>query len=115
FVLVLGLVPWRRGVLFEGGSDPVVVAKAALGVLTFVAAAALRLRSREPGTLGVRTLSILGLIVAVSTVGALAGDTVGADLVLTARIVLVAATVALLVSSAPHRLVLDALLAALGS
>lgn len=112
---VVSVVPWRRGSIYSGGADPVVVAKAVVGLIAFGSAVALRSTARVATSIGVRTLSLLAGIVLVSAVGAFAaGDGVAAS-VLTIRIALVAVTVVIVTKSAPPLIVLSALLAALGA
>jgi hypothetical protein len=113
-VLVMSVVPWRQGVLYGGGVDPVVLAKAAIGTLAFGSAMALYLTARVHSRVGMRSLSLLSLIVSIALLGAFANGSSVAAVVLSVRIALIAATVVLIVASVPPRVVLMTLLAALG-
>lgn len=113
-LVVISVVPWRRGTIYSGGADPVVVAKAIVGIIAFCCAFALHWVTKRTGSVGVRTLSLLAGIVLISAMGALAAGDATAALVLSVRIVLIAATVVIVVKSAPPLVVLNALLAALG-
>lgn len=114
-LVVVSVVPWRRGNIYAGGLDFVVVAKAVIAVIALGISALVYSRARPKGIVGVRTLSLLVAIVAVSSLGALAADDASAALVLSVRILIGAATVALLVSSAPPLMSLTTLLAAMGT
>ncbi len=114
-LVVVSVVPWREGILYSGGADPVVVAKAVVGIVAFCWAFVLHATTRVTGSVGVRTLSLLAGIVLISVVGAFAAGDATAALVLSIRIVLIAATVMIVVKSAPPLIVLNALLAALAA
>jgi len=112
---VVSVVPWRRGTIYSGGADPVVVAKAVVGLVAFGASVALYSTARTKATIGVRTLSLLAGIVLISAVGAFAAGDAIAALVLTIRIALITVTIVIVAKSAPPIVVLVALLAALGA
>ncbi|QNE48063.1 O-antigen ligase family protein [Glaciihabitans sp. INWT7] len=110
---VVSVVPWRIGDLYDGGIDPVVIAKALLGGLSFGAGFLLMVRSPTRSSIGIRSLGLLAGIVLVSLDGAFAAGGPLAAVVLTVRIALVAATIVVVVRSAPPMTVLTALLAAM--
>lgn len=112
---VVSVVPWRVGDIYAGGIDPVVIGKAVLGVISFGAGLLLMIRAPARGSIGVRSLCLLAGIVLVSLDGAFAAGAASTAVVLTVRIVLVAATIAVVVSSAPATTVLTALLAAMSA
>ncbi|MGI9821989.1 O-antigen ligase family protein [Agromyces sp. Marseille-Q5079] len=114
-LLVVSVVSWRPGVLFTGGIDPVVIAKAAVGLTAFIGAVVVTRTVRRHGRVGARSLILLLIVVAVSSVGAIAAGDPTSSMVLSARIVLVTATVVVLVASGPPMLVLTTLLSALGA
>jgi O-antigen ligase len=114
-LVVISVVPWRLGTIYSGGADPVVVAKAVVGIAAFCGALLLHTVIPVRGRVGVRTLSLLAGIVVISMVGAFAANDGPAALVLSIRIVLVSASVVLVVKSAPPVVVLTALLTALGA
>lgn len=116
FLLVMAsVIPWRRGSIYAGGLDVVVVAKAVIAVIALGLSAIVYSRARPRGVVGVRTLSLLLAIVAVSSLGAAATGDASADLVLSVRILIATATVVLLVSSAPPLVSLTTLLFSMGA
>jgi hypothetical protein len=114
-LVVLSVVPWRRGAIFDGGVDTVVIAKAIISFLAFGLALAVRAASAHRGVVGLRSLALLAGITAVSALGAIGAGDPMPSLVLTVRIVIVAATVVVLVAAAPPRTALMTLLAAMGA
>jgi O-antigen ligase len=131
-IVVISVVPWRRGTLFAGDVDDVVVAKAAVAILGLGLAVLVRgwsaartdydrlnQRLREFDTLhqkiGVRTLALFAAIVVVASLGAVAAGDAASGLVLSVRIVMAATTVALLVASAPPMVSLVTLLSAMAT
>jgi hypothetical protein len=114
FLVVLSVVSWRPDTLFTGGLDPVVVGKAVVAFAAFLCALAIYYRQRIRGRVGIRSMSLLLLVVAISCLGALAGGGPMPSLILAVRIVLVAATVYVLVRSAAPLDVLKTLLIAMG-
>lgn len=117
--VVVSVVPWRRGDIYSGGADSVVIAKALVGIVGFGLAFLVHRRSRMTGRMtgrvGVRSLSLFAGIVIISTIGAAAAGNTSTALVLTIRIILVAATVVVITELAPRNVVLGTLLAALGA
>ena len=115
-VLVLAsVVSWRRGVLYSGGTDPVVVAKAAVAVLALLCAA-VRWRSapvRRPLT-PFPTLLVIA-IVGIALVGAVQAGTLTANLVLTVRIALLATTLVLVMATTTTEAAFTAVLAAMAA
>lgn len=97
-LLVTSLLAWRFGIYYAGGLDPVVVGKAAVGL----AGLAIAWSSAPAGVfdrLRPRTVIIVGAYLAVSMIGAVASGDVISSAVLAARVAIVLATVALLVTS----------------
>ncbi|WP_216698917.1 O-antigen ligase family protein [Arthrobacter sp. Br18] len=111
---ILSVVAWRKGVFFDGGIDPVVVAKALLQGSALGGALLIRAHSPSRFPVAGAPLLILGLVVSISVIGAYAAGNVVASAVLAVRIMLVASTVSVLVSSFPRTVVLKHLAVALG-
>lgn len=107
-LLVFATVSWRQKVFFDGGLDPVVMAKALLTGLALLLALHARLNCGRPNPIGSRTVILLLLFVTVSTFGGWAGGTGTASLILAVRVVLVGAAVLLLIQSFPVDVVLRA-------
>jgi hypothetical protein len=101
-VTVVSVVSWRTGAIFDGGIDGVVVTKAALSALALGGAVATRLLSRARYALGV------------SLVGALASGNLVPSGIVAVRIAMLAAIVLVLLSCTPWRIVLTAMLTAMG-
>lgn len=114
WLLVLAsVVSWRKGVLYTGGVDPVVVAKAVLAVAALASAVLLRRTSRSTRAVTMWPAVLVGVVVGLSLVGALAEGGFVADAVLAVRIGLLAATILLLVSVTAAKELLTTLLAAM--
>ncbi len=110
-LVVVGNVGWRRGEYFTGSLDPVVVAKAVVGVLALVAAFLLA-RSGTGHRVGTGSLWWLGAVLSSAVLGAVTrGDLVAGGTV-AVRVALVGATVLLLTRAAPAVEVLTALVRA---
>ena len=107
------VVSWRKGVLYAGGTDPVVLAKAAVAVLAAVGAALVRRSTAAPRPFAVWPVLLVLAVVGVSLVGALADGSVAANAVLVARIALLAGTVLTLVSTASAPSLLASMLTAM--
>jgi hypothetical protein len=114
-LVVVSVVPWRTNDIYDGGADSVVIAKALVSISALGLSFLYYLRSPVKGTVGVRTLTLFLGIVVISALGAMAAGEASAALVLTVRILIVAATVTLVVKSSPPLTVLSTLLAALGA
>lgn len=98
-LIIVALLPWRYGVYYTGGVDPVVAAK---GLLTLLAAALAWLAwSVTPtrSSIGVRSPLLVACFVAISLVGAAAADTLLASSVVAVRVFLLGTVVVLLVST----------------
>lgn len=113
-LVVLSVVSWRPDALFDGGFDVVVIAKALVAFTAFLCAVAIHSRARVHARVGVRSVILLFIVVGLSCVGALATDSAMPSLVLAVRIVLLAATVYVLASSAAPLEVLTSLFIAMG-
>ncbi|GAA2749771.1 hypothetical protein [Amnibacterium kyonggiense] len=114
WLLVLAsVVSWRKGVLYTGGVDPVVVAKAVLAVAALGAAVLLRRTSPSIRPVAMWPALLVSGVVGLSLVGALAEGGFVADAVLAVRIALLAATILLLVSVTAASELLATLLSAM--
>ena len=114
FLVVLSVVSWRPDTLYAGGADPVVIAKALVALTAFLCALAIYRQHRMHARVGIRSLSFLIAIVAVSCLGAVAAGDPMPSLVLAVRIILVAATVYTLTCTTTPLDVLRSLLIAMG-
>lgn len=96
-LMVASTVVWRRGDIFSGGLDPVVLGKALLSLLALVLAYAMvRARTSSRLRLGTGTLWFLGIQLVVSLLGALDHGTLLASGIEAGRVLVCTATVVLL-------------------
>ena len=100
-MLLVGVISWRSDVYYEGGLDPVVMAKALLSMtaLGLAAAAAAGATPRRP--VGARTVVLVGIYLAVTLVGAWADHSPMASTVLAVRVLVIAVAVVLVVVAHP--------------
>ena len=113
-LVVVGVVPWRKDAIYEGGADPVVLAKAAIAMFALVLAVVLRLRTRVAFAIGVGPSGALSLVLLISLLGAFQVGNDAATLVLVMRVFILLATLLLIIPCAPWDRVLGCLLAAMG-
>jgi hypothetical protein len=106
-LMVASTVVWRRGDIFSGSLDVVVVGKAALSVLALVLAFLSVLSGAgDRRRLGTGSLWFLAVLLAASVFGALTHGTLMAGAVVAVRVVIVALTVFLLLrAAAPHQVI----------
>jgi hypothetical protein len=101
-LMMASTVVWRRGDIFSGGVDMVVIGKAVLSVMAlgiaFVTANSRRARRRRLGT---GSMWFLGVLLAASLLGALTYGTLIPSGVVAVRVLIVALTVFLLLRAAP--------------
>lgn len=113
-LMVAGSVAWRRGTLFSGSFDVVVAVKAALSVAALLGVLLTGRRRAGTRRVGTGSLWLLALLLASSTLGALTSGTLLASGVVAIRVVVLAATVTLLLRTAPALEVLGGLVWACG-
>ncbi|WP_348788993.1 O-antigen ligase family protein [Leifsonia sp. NPDC080035] len=109
-LLLASIVPWRRDVYFEGGLDPVVVAKAVIGVAALLVAASVASRRPRSHRIGLVSVGFLVLFASVAMIGSLASGNGLAAGISTIRLGIVAATIAFVVVSTDAERVLRTLL-----
>lgn len=112
-LLVVGSVSWRQKVYFDGGLDPVVVAKAAITAVALLLCLHALLSCPRPNRIGQRSLVLLGLFVAVATFGGWAAGDGMSSLIVAVRVLMVGASAALLVRAFPVDVLLRALFTAM--
>lgn len=113
-MLVVSTVAWRQGSLYEGGLDPVVVLKAGIQVCALAWAVVLNLGAGRRQPLPAGSLAILSLLVLISCVGGFAAGNTVPSLVIAVRILMLAATVALMFRAFTAQANLLALLTTMG-
>lgn len=114
-LVVAGSVSWRQKVYFDGGLDPVVVAKAAVIALALALAAHARLSTERPNPVGVRSLAFLAAFLVVSTFGGwAAGDGMSAAIV-AARVAMIGMIAYLCLRAFPVEVVLRSLFVAMAT
>jgi hypothetical protein len=107
------VVSWRKGVLYSGGSDSVVVAKAAVALLGAVAAVVLWRSAPSRRTLSPFPVLLVTAVVGVALVGAVQAGAVAANAVLTVRIGILALTILLVLAATPTRRAIACMLTAM--
>jgi len=98
-LVVVSVLAWRNEAYYSGGLDVVVVAKAVLSVVALVRANSAWARAPQRSPIGIRSLLIIGAYLAVTVLGGWASSTLVSSTVLAARVAILAATVAFLVSA----------------
>lgn len=114
-IAVVSVVSWRTGAIFDGSVDVVVIAKAVLAVVALCGAIAIRAMTSLRYSLGMRSLVLLVLAVGVSMVGGIASGHAVPTAIVGVRLAFLAAIVLTLLSCTPWRLVLGAILGAMGA
>ena len=112
-VILVAAVPWRRGAFYTGGTDAVVVLKAALTLAAFGLVVLAPSRGVPWSRLRAGPVTWLVLYLGIATAGAFLADEALASLVLAARLTLLTATIVLLFRRYPSDLVLSALTGAM--
>jgi hypothetical protein len=98
-LVVVSLLSWRNEAYYSGGLDAVVAAKALLSVVALLRANSAWARAPHRSSIGVRSLLVVGAYLTVTVIGGWASSALVSSAVLAFRVVILAATVALLVSA----------------
>ncbi|AQP46316.1 hypothetical protein BW730_00750 [Tessaracoccus aquimaris] len=100
-ILIAASIPWRTGTFYEGGADPVVIAKAGLSLIGL--ALGVWAVSRSPVLLPVPAVPVLmlGLYLGVTVVGGIANQTASAAIVVAVRVSILGATLCLMAAVIP--------------
>lgn len=114
-LLVVGSVSWRQKVYFDGGLDPVVVAKAVVTALALLLCVHALLSCPRPNRIGHRSLVLLGLFVAVATFGGWAAGDGMSSVIVAVRVLMVGVAAFLLVRAFPVDVLLRALFTAMAT
>jgi hypothetical protein len=114
-LVVASIITWRRGQIFTGTIDVVVVAKAIVALVATSIAAVLALSAPRRRRVGGISLGFISLIAAISLLGSMLGYETGSSVILVVRILLLALTVLMLVSIYPTTSIIWTLLAAMGA
>lgn len=95
-ILIAAAIPWRTGTFYEGGADPVVIAKAGLSVVGLALAALAYARS--PRRLPVPALPVVALAVylGITVIGGVANQAASPSIVVAVRVGILTATVCLM-------------------
>ncbi|CAN5139293.1 hypothetical protein BH09ACT1_BH09ACT1_05810 [soil metagenome] len=114
-LLVVSVISWRRGVLFDGGTDPVVLTKAFLSLVALGLAVIFAHLSPVKRRIGMTPIFAILFIVAISTLGALDKGNVSAAAVLAARILIVVGIVIFVVRAFDSTVIVASLLTSMGA
>jgi hypothetical protein len=113
-LLVVCTIPWRQKTYFSGGLDPVVAAKAVIGLAALLLSGIQTLRRPPVVAIGGRTITFATCYLAITVVGGWAAGTLLPSLVVATRVAMTMTTVALLLIAFGTRAVTTALVASLG-
>jgi capsular polysaccharide biosynthesis protein len=102
-LLVAAAIPWRVGSFYEGGFDPVVLAKAGLSVAALGASAVIATRAQQRYSVAALPPLFIGLYLVVTLIGGIANDATAAAMVVAVRMAILAVTVCLLAVALPSR------------
>lgn len=114
-VAVVSVVSWRTGAIFDGSVDTVVIAKAVLAIVALGGALAIRAMTTSRFPLGMRSTVLLFLAAGVSMLGGIDSGHALPTMVVGVRLAFLVAIVLTLLSCTPWRLVLGAILGAMGT
>lgn len=114
-LVIASVITWRKGVIFSGALDIVVIAKALVALIAAFFAALMAWRAPARRRVGGISLGFIAVIVAISLLGAFVSGELTSSAVLVARILLLALTIILLVSIHPSMTILWTLLTAMGA
>ncbi|MFT3832717.1 MAG: Wzz/FepE/Etk N-terminal domain-containing protein [Micropruina sp.] len=95
-LLVAATIPWRSDVFFDGGADPVVMAKAGISILALGLSIVLFRQTPRRHPVPAAPILILAGYLAVTVVGALANQDLMPSLIVAIRVSILAASVCLL-------------------
>jgi hypothetical protein len=110
----VGIIPWRQKTYFSGGLDPVVAAKAVIGLAALTLSGIQALRRPPRVAVGGRTITLATCYLTITVVGGWSAGTLLPSLVVATRVALTMATLALLLIAFGTRAVTTALVASLG-
>jgi hypothetical protein len=113
-LLVIAQVPWRAGVLYDGGADAVVLAKGALTVSALAVAIGIARTRRHRLDVPASPFLWVGAYLACTMLGAEPSGNLAPTLVLAGRVFLVLLVVAVLMSAYRPEEVLHAIIAVFG-
>ncbi|MGO1384597.1 MAG: O-antigen ligase family protein [Arachnia sp.] len=97
--LVAATLPWRTNVFYDGGADPVVLAKAGLSFFALILSFSAGIRTQHHYPVPAVPLLILTTYFLTTLVGAMANNDLASSLVVTTRAVMLMTTVTILVAS----------------
>lgn len=97
--MIAATIPWRSNTFYDGGADPVVIAKAAISILALGISVWAYKHTAEPHSLPATPILLLSSYLAVTAIGGLANRDVSAALVVMVRVVILMISVVLLVAA----------------
>ncbi|NHB84221.1 hypothetical protein G7085_05170 [Tessaracoccus sp. HDW20] len=114
-ILIAASIPWRTGTFYEGGADPVVLAKASLSLVAL--GIGLWAVSRSSTLLDVPAVPVLllALYLGVTLVGGIANQTTMPSMIVAVRVAILAATLCLMAGVVPAAELMRRLVHVLGA
>lgn len=111
--LVLSVVPWRSGSIFDGGIDLVDVGKGLVALVALGLAGVLMLGTKKRYPIGLAPAAVVTVLLLIGMLGAIVAGNGAATLVVAIRILIVVATVLLVLSVVPWETGIAGLLTAM--
>lgn len=115
FLVLISVVPWRSEEIYSGGVDVVVLAKAAISLVTAGAAAALSLRTRVRSPVGLGPAVVIFFALLISLLGSAVAGNLMATAVVAVRVLIIATTIILLLTCVPWLTAITALFSAMAA
>lgn len=111
--LVLSVVPWRSGSIFDGGIDIVDVGKGLVALVALGLAGALMLGTKKRYPIGLAPAAVVTVLLLIGMLGAIVAGNGASTIVVAMRILFVVVTVLLLLSVVPWETGIAGLLTAM--
>lgn len=112
-LLVLSVVPWRSGSIFDGGIDPLDIVKGMIAVASLALAGGLILGTRRRIPLGIAPAAAVMMLLLIGMLGAIVAGNGVATMVVIVRMLIATATILLLLSAVPWDVGVAGILAAM--
>lgn len=113
-LLIAATIPWRSNTFYDGGADPVVLAKAAISLVALGISAWVFRRTPHRHPVPAAPVLILGTYLAVTVIGGLANQDLSAAVVVAARVLILMVSLCLVAAAYGSRYLMRALVHVLG-
>lgn len=113
-LLIAATIPWRSNTFYEGGADPVVLAKAAISIVALGISMWVFRRTPHRHPVPAAPVLLLGAYLVVTAIGGLANQDLSAALVVAVRVLILMASLCLVAAAYGTRYLMRALVHVLG-